>query len=393
MFPSPSDDGIDTLTLPQAHASIDDAIDNLLNGFKGEHVRFHSSTGYMQPLEPTKNPGMRCYYHDSSNSLAFSADGSKCEARGVDQFKQDESWMAFRPGAESDYGGRLTVPKEWEPSTPDQDVSALILQGGVTEKAPPPIFSFQETGPTIATAHSLMSTSRHDDLVREMLTAARTSGAETGSLSDSDDEDAFVLTCPCSEKPSSDACDGNRQAKKRRDSYENDFFEQRRGSYNSLTSPLASTSSLLGMDLYQEEVASLSFKNKTPGSTGALSTKDNCESIAPLGLKRSSVQSFGSIGLCLDGPASTNRPTVPFASLSIMNKTSGSNGALSTKDSSDESFAPLGLQRSVHSFGSLGLCLDGPSASMDDNHGRDPVTPPVTRHVGFSPPPLAARPT
>jgi hypothetical protein len=138
------------------------------------------------------------------------------------------------------------------------------------------------------------------------------------------------------------AIDANRRPKKRRDSYENHFHRE---SFSSMNSGLASANSLFGMDFYLEEGQSVA--------------------------------------------SSTNRSTTPFASLSFKNRNPESNGALSTKDG-DDAFAPLGLQRSVHSFGSLGLCLDGPSASMEE-HWRDLVTPPATVPAAFSPPPLAPR--
>jgi hypothetical protein len=176
-----------------------------------------------------------------------------------------------------------------------------------------------------------------------MMNATRGADTETGSLSDSADEDAFVLHCPCSENPSLEASDANWRAKKCRDSYESHHLEHRE-SCASMTSGLASANSLFGMDFYLED----------------------CQSVA----------------------SSTNKPPTSFASLSFKNNPA-SNGALSTKDS-DDTFAPLGLQRSMHSFGSLGLCLDGPFASTEE-HGRDLVTPPATMHAAFSPPPLPAR--
>jgi len=182
---------------------------------------------------------------------------------------------------------------------------------------------------------------------------ARAVRAESGSLTESGEEDEFVLTCPLSSK-TSEVEDGSRPPKqRRRESHESGVsgpqFMGRRESCASLGSGLASASSLFGMEIYQEE--------------------GNSVSSPPL-----------------------YRSTTPFSSHSLKSKNSGSHGALSSKDGED-GYAPLGMhhrfRRSEHSFGSLGLSLDGPSYN---EQGRDLVTPPVTRQVAFSPPPLTSQP-
>jgi hypothetical protein len=339
MFPSsPSDDDIDALSVPQAHDSIDDAMDKMLHGFRGQHGR--SSAGYMQPMEPTKNPVMRTLF-DSSNSLALSTDGSKGEIMCLDRSKRDDSLLSLRSSMYSDTGDRPTLPKARDLSTPvEEHFSAPRLDRRVSENVSLPSEPFQKA-PTAA-AETRITVSGHDGFLWEMMNGTRGAATETGSLSDSDDEDAFVLHCPHSENPSLEASDANRRPKKRRDFYETHY---NRESCTSMTSGVASTNSLFGMDFYLEEGQSMA--------------------------------------------SSTNRSPTPFANLSSNNRNPGSSGALSIKDG-DDTFVPPELQRSVHSFGSLGLCLDGPSASLEE-HWRDLVTPPATMHAACSPPPLPAR--
>lgn len=371
MFPSPSDDGIDTTSIgdtPQTNtSSIDEAMDTLLNGFarRGHPARFHSTTGYIPPLDEIQAKESR--YHNSSNSLAYSlahsVENNNGDAAGANdgQEEREESFLPRRtPSPTAIESNNVntnppTLPRAWLLPMPSDSNGMNRSQHGSNDLPRPPPTIERSTKASSATPQL----SNHDTILRAMMdetARARAAHADSDSLSDSCEEDAFVLTCP-SDVTTSEREDCYRPPKQpRRESHENlatissnSFLNGgRRESCTSLASGLASATSLFGMEFYQEE------------------------------------------GQSMTSPP-VHRSTTPFSSHSIRSNTnSGSNGELSNRDG-DEGFAPLGMhhrfRRSENSFGSLGLSLDGPSVPVDDQE-RDLVTPPVTRQVAFSPPPL-----
>lgn len=364
MFPSPSDDDIDTTSTRQTHqSSIDEAMDNLLSGFakRGHPGRYQSTTGYIPPSERVY--GKHSRYHDSSNSLAyslaFSAEGSKEDTQGANLKREDSSLsgrgMSPAPERDTVNTSPPPLPKTWLlPLPSDSSVKCQNKGGCVEVRLPVPM---ERSSQASSTAQSMPTISKHDKILREMMDAnarARAARADTGSLSDSCEDDEFILTCPST--TASEMADGSRPPKqRRRDSYESglssSYFNDRRESCTSLASGLASASSLFGMEFYQEE------------------------------------------GLSVASPVYIS--TTPFSSISYKSKNSGSHDAFSPH-TGDDGFAPLGLhhrfRKSEHSFGSIGLSLDGPSSAVDEHQGRDLVTPPVTRHVAFTPPPLPSQP-
>lgn len=380
MFPSPSDDGIDTTSTSQTHSSsIDEAMDNLLNGFvakRGHPGTFQSTTGYIPSFDDIHGNSSR-YRHNSSNSLAFSVEDSKGDATGAELERADSASFLTRTSPpqtalESDNVNNTSppaLPGTWLlPPPSDSNANGHLMHASEDMPLPPRI---DRSTQAPFGAPLMPSTSKHDTILRAMMDAnARARSADSDSLSDSGEEDAFVLTCPSSRAMA--LVDGQRPPKqRRRESREralsSSLFNGGRESCTSLASGLASASGL----------------------------RESCTSLASGLASASSL--FGMEFYEEEGHSVTSplyRSTTPFSSHSFKSKQSGSHGELSSKGDED-GFAPLGMhhrfRRSENSFGSLGLSLDGPSDAVDDR-GRDLVTPPATRHVAFSPPPLPIQP-
>lgn len=196
---------------------------------------------------------------------------------------------------------------------------------------------------------SVMTPSRSGGYLSEMMKAdarAEAVDAETGSLSDSDNDEEFVLAFPMS-KPSPSKKDHQssihheRRVKQRRSSC---TLEEEKGhaSTTSLTSNQASSTSLFGMDIVHEEGLSLS--------------------------------------------CSTPRVMTPFSGQS-QRKSFGSFSSLGRRDAEHGSTSSLPRGKSEVSLGSLGLCLEESTGEP----GRDLRTPPVCNQRPNSPPPLAKR--
>lgn len=196
---------------------------------------------------------------------------------------------------------------------------------------------------------SVMTPSRSGGYLSDMMKAdarAEAVDAETGSLSDSDSDEEFVLAFPMS-KPSPSKKDHQssfrheRRVKQRRSSCK---LEEERGnaSMTSLTSNQASSTSLFGMDIVHEE----------------------------------------GLSLC----CSTPRVITQFSG-QPQRKSFGSFSSLGRRDGEHGSTSSLPRGKSEVSLGSLGLCLEESTGEP----GRDLRTPPVCIQRPNSPPPLAKR--
>lgn len=371
MFPSPSDDGIDTLGTPNTqHSSIDEAMDTLLNGFaarRGHPGRYHATTGYIPPLgEDGLEKSSRYNKMSSSNSLAYSLALSTEDNQDDDDNRRnvDEPEQLAVPIRRSPSPSELesknvdmnppALPRSWLLPVPPKNYDNMNDRNNEENEA-------LHLPPTIerSTQSSMPPITKHDTILKAMMDAnarERASRPDSDSLSDSGEEDEFVLTCPSNlASGNSDPTDGNRPQKQRRRESQDSVasgsrLAGRRESCTSLASGLASASSLFGMEFYQD-----------------------------------------------DGPTSMASPvyrsTTPYSSHSLRSKQSMSHGELSTED---DGSVPLGMhhrfRRSENSFGSLGLSLDGPSAAVDE-HGRDLSTPPITSRFAFSPPPPPKQPS
>jgi hypothetical protein len=301
-FPAPADEEFSyTPTSPSTDDAIGLLMDDLIEGFaqeKPSHTAHFRTTGVL----PCGIP-MLTFNPDSSNSLAVSEGTSP-------------------PGKES------------TPVRKNKSASSLIdLHDAIGQQ------------PAIKT-RSVMAPSESVGFLSEMLKAeARVAvmDAETGSLSDSDDED-FVLHCPATahhkserQGPSTEDNGGNHRARQRRRCDSAGLSFSGYGSSMTLTSDRPSSASLFGMDIVMEE-------NHSSHSS------------------------------------STQRESTPF-SLGLKRRSSST---LSRRDGDYGSSVSLHRGRSELSLGSLGLNLESPCRDS----GRDLVTPPVTIQQVASPPPL-----
>lgn len=130
--------------------------------------------------------------------------------------------------------------------------------------------------------------SMQESVLKDMMIAnarERATLADCESLSDSCDDDEFILSFPVSTKPPE--IDGSRPPKqRRRDSYDNGpsgaFVNGRHESSTSLASGLASASSLFGMEFYQDETHSTTSPHAHRSSTPFSSKSRHSESFGAL---------------------------------------------------------------------------------------------------------------
>lgn len=344
LFPAQLEDDVffsstpDTKQDSQTEAA-GDAMDRLLHGFAnackddGRSARLSSD---LQDITDSTNPSK--FLHPSSScSLALSADGEA--NNGSSKNAVSRAWLQ----TESPNGVATCMTRNTNTGVPTDGVGNR-----------PPGFA--------TNTNSLLQPSHSSGILKAMFqeeTLLGTVDPEREELSDIDDEEGFVLSCPVkkdqlrelvSPSSQSDASDTNQRAKQRRrrsDEYAIGLDLYNHASSTSLASGLASNTSLFGMDIVHED--------------GQLK--------------------------------SVSRPSTPHLALGIKTKMSRSGSGLNRRDSEELLNSSSGFLRkkSEHSLGSLGLCLDG---SMDDGcSGRELETPPITSTNGkLSPPPLPARP-
>eukprot|EP00544_Gedaniella_sp_CCMP2646_P007018 CAMPEP_0202480560 /NCGR_PEP_ID=MMETSP1361-20130828/497_1 /ASSEMBLY_ACC=CAM_ASM_000849 /TAXON_ID=210615 /ORGANISM="Staurosira complex sp., Strain CCMP2646" /LENGTH=791 /DNA_ID=CAMNT_0049108003 /DNA_START=427 /DNA_END=2802 /DNA_ORIENTATION=+ len=370
MFPSPSEDDISST--PQTNqSSIDDAMEILLDGLakRGHPGRFHATTDYIHHPSEEVPKMLIPRHHDSTNSLAYSlTEGSRAPA--ANRNEQDSFLPPVPlsetppPTLESDIINRSppALPKAWLLPVPSNSTIVDDRHNNAHEN------DESHLSPSIERSAGFDQTTRepsarsipvHESVFKDMMSVnarERSTMADCESLSDSCDEDEFVLSLPVSNK--SHEIDETRPKKQiRRDSYDSGastFINGRHESSTSLASGLASASSLFGMEFYQDETHSATSPHAHRSSTPFLSRSNHTESFN---------SSFGALS--------------------------------SHEGEGNDSFVPLGIhhraRRSEHSFGSIGLSLEGHSSAVDDQ-GRDLVTPPATRQqVAFSPPLLVSQ--
>jgi hypothetical protein len=325
LFPVPEfNDTCRAASAPRDNDAVGMFMDDLLEGCTGQRASALSPPSRALPLL-SFNP-------DSSNSLALSREGSPIQ-RTPPSTRCSGSPPGFVHVNARGYSSRFSTPVR----------TNTTLSAACAE-----LSSAEAMG---IKAKSVMTPSRSDGFLSEMMRAEARAGvleAETGSLSDSDDED-FVLTCPLSvhyrqkvDKQDHQSPLGNNRRVKQRIHDQMDM--EGKSSFASLNANLhASTTSLFGMDIVLEEGQSSSTPQARTASSG-------CPSFNRL-------------------------------------KSLGSTNALSLRDAEYGSSSSLHRGKSELSLGSLGLCLEGPYES-----GRDLVTPPIMVQYAISPPPLVKRP-
>lgn len=346
IFPSPADDGIDINTTPVGrsimmgqpspwsqsspwssheggHHDMGMMMDSLLGSFPNKASRSSGSQTRAQSLpfmsldRPTSHSERRRDRNDASRT------GSKVDSPNSPNRKPGFLPMATfedSPEATSQAVQSRTPQRTNRRSSESESVGTAI-----------PILT-----------KSVLTPSQSNSYFDEMMRVEARGGvmdAETGSLSDSDEE--FVLAAPgalSQKRMELSAVDDNLRARQRRRR-----SHDKLSSAASVASNKASNNSLFGMDIVHEENQSLGSSGQQRAST-------------PFSLGR--VRKGGSA-----------------SPLSISRKSHGSTGDLGYS---------LARGKSENSLGSIGLCLES-SASSDT---RDLVTPPVTIPSALSPPPL-----
>eukprot|EP00543_Licmophora_paradoxa_P007636 CAMPEP_0202455192 /NCGR_PEP_ID=MMETSP1360-20130828/12785_1 /ASSEMBLY_ACC=CAM_ASM_000848 /TAXON_ID=515479 /ORGANISM="Licmophora paradoxa, Strain CCMP2313" /LENGTH=674 /DNA_ID=CAMNT_0049074721 /DNA_START=151 /DNA_END=2175 /DNA_ORIENTATION=- len=324
-FASPSDDGISSTPYSRQNDEMGNMMDSLLSGFpntKGSRadVSFNS-TSLKAFSSQSRGPA------SSWNSLDFSQDGSNT-LQAFSPLQQEDSFQSLK--SELGFQEEQRKSKLFAPFTTIKtqpfDQNGTPLRRNRRNKRD----DTSEDDIPITRSRSLLKDDSQDFLEDIIRVEARVGvvDAETGSLSDSDDENEFVLASP--KQVSRPKYEANHRAKQRRKrSMERSSLHL---SNKSLTSP-SSNASLYGMDIMHKE----------------------------------------------GGDQSS---TIPFLLTSKLQPGSGVNQNWKDIDcGSSSGFCRL---KSEHSLGSLGLCLDGPSHFSD----RDLVTPPITLQKASSPPPL-----
>lgn len=346
-FPSPADDGIDISTTPLGQRDhMGYMMDSLLGEFPertptSRTPTSRDSTRNGVPLSLTFNP-------DSSHSLTLSLDGKE-DAGKIQPFPSRrgscQSLLSDAPPMMDDSREkeRTSVPRKTFLPLPDFCGSPPEAVRIVHARTP------QRTNRSVGRDHpmgiqtkSLLAPSLSNGILDEMMRVEAIGGvadAENGSLSDSDEEE-FLLATPdviSSERDDSPAGGDKNRRQRRRRSYEKIHRTTNRPTI--ATQP--SNTSLLGMDIVQEESTSIS---------------------------------------------SSNRASTPYSSLPSSSKlkvsVSGSTISHSDGEGGENS---LVRGKSEQSLGSLGLCLD---LSTSGDGGRDLVTPPTTMASALSPPAL-----
>lgn len=400
-FPSPLGSDEDALDSSNAQSYLpitanEDAIgekwDTLLLGIASQHVSKDKPT-------PRALPAWR---HESSNSLAFSADGSKDGKSSPSLQFHDGYLHSFEPAspivkqaAEFEINPGAEELRWSKPgSNPSNTSFARSMANDVSHNQHnsyrQSTFGHEsKSDARVARTVSLFAPSGSVDSLNVVLEASRCAesvGVGAESLSDSDNE--FILVTPgaiaeerveLTMSSSQGHRHGTCRRVKRKCRQKNDsptFVTAVKVSHPGAPHHHKSTESAEAREL----LTSTAFESNPPRRLSSTSNQDSCMSASTASL-------FGMEIVQEEGCSASS----PFPSAMKL-KGSGSMNALRRRNSNDAFGSSGSLCRrrsSEQSLGSLGLSLDDLGA-VNDISGRDLVTPPaITRNTTLSPPPLA----